>query len=145
VLQAWDSQSNGGEYVDWQELYESFKTEITDHQMHSWIQFDQSEGNFYSQFWYQDVAFLKTTRFTDANNNVAMKFRILAVMPGSTYHGPSVDRDELINAEFKIKLVADDAVVTCENNELIIVDETVYTGEKRAQSEFNLQIPTKDS
>jgi hypothetical protein len=135
VLQAWDSNTSG--YVDWDDLVEEFKAEIT-HQMHSWIHFDENEGNFYSQFFYQDIDFLRTTRFTDANNNVAMKFRILAIMPGSRYHGPSIDREELINAEFKIKLVADSDVVTCKNNELIIIDETTYNNTIRETSEFTL-------
>jgi hypothetical protein len=59
-------------------------------------------------------------------------------MPGSIYHGPSIDREELINAEFKIKLVADSDVVTCKNNELIIIDETTYNNTIRETSEFTL-------
>ena len=134
VLQAWDQATLG--YVDWEDLLEEFRTELP--QLHSWIHFDEDEGNFYSQFFYEDIKTLRTTRFTDANGDVAMKWRILAIMPGSIYHGPSIDRDELINARFKIKLVADEDVVTCKNNELIIVDETSFTGEKRATSEFTL-------
>jgi hypothetical protein len=48
-----------------------------------------------------------------------MLFRILAVMPGSTYHGPATPREELVQALFKIKLVKDADVETCENNYLI--------------------------
>jgi hypothetical protein len=134
VLQAYDKLTSA--YKDWDVLVEEFKAEITNHHMLSYVHFDKDQGNFYGGFWYEDIDFLRTTRFTDANGDVAMKWRILAIMPGSTYHGPTIDRESLIHAEFKIRLVADDDVVTCENNNLIIVDETEYTSERRESSEF---------
>jgi hypothetical protein len=143
-LEMWDKLANSGsgEYVDFEDLKAEFKAEVT-HQFASYIHFEN--GNFDSLWFYQDIAALLDTRFTDANGNVAMKFRILVVMPGSTYHGPGIPKEELVQAEFKIKLVKDADVVTCENNKLIQDDETELTDERRESSQITLQITDKDA
>jgi hypothetical protein len=133
TLQMWDKLANAGvgAYVDFEDLKATLKTEVT-HHFHSSIYFEN--GNFYSEWFYEDIDALIDTRFTDSNGDVAMLFRILAVMPGSTYHGPATPRDDLVQALFKIKLVKDADVATCENNFLIQVDDTELTGARRETS-----------
>jgi hypothetical protein len=136
-LQMWDktANSNVGAYVDFEDLKADLKTEVN-HHFHSYIHFEN--GNFYSEWFYEDIDALIDTRFTDGNGNVAMLFRILAIMPGSTYHGPATPRDDLVQALFKIKLVKDADVTTCENNNLIQVDDTELTGNRRETSQYTL-------
>jgi hypothetical protein len=43
-------------------------------------------------------------------DGVYMHYRILAIMPGSSLHGPATDKTKLVHSEFKIKLVDDTAV-----------------------------------
>jgi hypothetical protein len=109
-LQAWDSDANS--YIEWEDLVLDFASEVP-HYFSSHVEFSKESGDFYGWFFYEDLSVLKSTRFVDADGNFAMKFRILALIPGSTIHGPATDKEELIHAEFKIKLIADEDVVTC--------------------------------
>jgi hypothetical protein len=113
------------------------------HQFYSVVEFNSTSGDFNATFFYEDVNFLKGTRFTDSDGNVAMKWRIVAIMPGSTIHGPAANKDELIFAEFKIVIIDDTDVQSCLNNELIKFDTDIYD-EFRAD-EFTYQINTVDA
>jgi hypothetical protein len=68
----------------------------------------------------------------------------MAIMPTSTIHGPITDYDQLISAEFKIKLVAEEDIVTCKQNQLIVYEETEKYDEKRDTSTFTYEIVEKD-
>jgi hypothetical protein len=140
-LLGWDSNAN--DFVDWFDLVEDFDTEVP-HHFHSWIDFSADTGDFEAEFFYEDLNVLKGTRFTDAEGNVAMKFRILSIMPSSIIHGPATEIDQLIYAEFKITLVADDDVVTCADNTIIQYPECEKTGERRETDNFEYEIAMKD-
>jgi hypothetical protein len=141
ALQAWDKDSNAGEYVNWDDFVETIKGEVPNARLHTDMYFDEHSGYFNAWFSKKDVLAL-ITRFTDGNE-IVMKFRIVTRVVGSQVAGPAItDFTSLVTAEFRVVYVPATIVEDCSTNKLTMTGLTAADAER--DNDFQYTILAKD-
>jgi hypothetical protein len=121
-LQIWDSQSNGGEFVEWQDLVEDLSA-TSAHGLRSMLWFDEHSGMLEASLSKQDMDEF-SDRFTDAvSGEKLVKCKVLGNAPGSNAAGAGADNAALVQTEFNFKFVSETLTKDCSAN-------TIYAGEK---------------